>query len=97
MDEADADDGDTILGLVEGESGKSNGTAAPATTKTETRSGKASKVKQVTTKYFPYDKSLNSDLSQVIEQDGVLILETVETDPNDPEALPQVSIHHLST
>ena len=30
-------------------------------------------------------------LSQVIEQDGVLILETVETDPNDPEALPQVS------
>ena len=31
-------------------------------------------------------------LSQVIEQDGVLILETVETDPNDPEALPQVRI-----
>ena len=29
-------------------------------------------------------------LHQVIEQDGVLILETVETDPNDPEALPQV-------
>ena len=26
----------------------------------------------------------------MIEQDGVLILETVETDPNDPEALPQV-------
>ena len=31
----------------------------------------------------------------MIEQDGVLILETVETDPNDPEALPQVCIHHL--
>ena len=45
MDEADADDGDTILGLVEGESGKTNGTSAA--TKTETRSGKASKVKQV--------------------------------------------------
>jgi len=73
LDEADADDGDTILGLVEGESGKTNGTAAPAATKTETKSGKASKVKQV------------------IEQDGVLILETVETDPNDPEALPQGS------
>ena len=29
-------------------------------------------------------------VKQVIEQDGVLILETVETDPNDPEALPQV-------
>jgi len=72
LDEADADDGDTILGLVEGESGKSNGTA-PVTAKAETRSGKASKVKQV------------------IEQDGVLILETVETDPNDPEALPQGS------
>ena len=28
----------------------------------------------------------------MIEQDGVLILETVETDPNDPEALPQVRI-----
>ena len=37
---------------------------------------------------------LNFNLSQVIEQDGVLILETVETDPNDPEALPQVCIHH---
>ena len=47
LDEADADDGDTILGLVEGESGKTNGTAAPAATKSETRSGKASKVKQV--------------------------------------------------
>ena len=30
----------------------------------------------------------NSKVKQVIEQDGVLILETVETDPNDPEALP---------
>ena len=47
LDEADADDADTILGLVEGESGKTNGTAAPAATKTETKSGKASKVKQV--------------------------------------------------
>ena len=47
LDEADADDGDTILGLVEGESGKTNGTAAPAATKTEAKSGKASKVKQV--------------------------------------------------
>jgi len=73
LDEADADDGDTILGLVEGEPGKTNGAAAPLNTKAETRSGKASKVKQV------------------IEQDGVLILETVETDPNDPEALPQGS------
>ena len=48
LDEADADDGDTILGLVEGESGKTNGAAAPVNTKAETRSGKASKVKQVT-------------------------------------------------
>ena len=51
LDEADADDGDTILGLVDGETGKSNGTAAqPAATKSETRSAKASKVKQVRTK-----------------------------------------------
>ena len=33
----------------------------------------------------------NSKVKQVIEQDGVLILETVETDPNDPEALPMGS------
>ena len=48
------------------------------------------------------DLSCDDDfiLSQVIEQDGVLILETVETDPNDPEALPQVCISsflHLSS
>ena len=94
LDEADADDGDTILGLVEGESGKTNGTAAPASTKSETRSGKASKVKQVNKikelLSCCFTTDLNSNLSQVIEQDGVLILETVETDPNDPEALPQV-------
>jgi len=33
----------------------------------------------------------NSKVKQVIEQDGVLILETIETDPNDPEALPMGS------
>ena len=30
----------------------------------------------------------NAKVKQVIEQDGVLILETVEADPNDPDALP---------
>lgn len=30
----------------------------------------------------------NSKVKQVIEQDGVLILETVEADPNDPDGLP---------
>jgi len=30
----------------------------------------------------------NSKVKQVIEQDGVLILETVEADPNDPDLLP---------
>ena len=52
LDEADADDGDTILGLVEGQSGKTNGTATAATTKAETRPGKASKVKQVSESKF---------------------------------------------
>ena len=33
----------------------------------------------------------NSKVKQVIEQDGVLILETVEADPNDPEGLPEGS------
>jgi len=64
LDEAEADDGATILGLVDGQTGREEAKVEPA---------KASKVKQV------------------IEQDGVLILETVETDPNDPEALPQGS------
>ena len=47
MDEAEADDGDTILGLVEGEPGKTNGTTAPDAAKAEAPPGKASKVKQV--------------------------------------------------
>jgi len=33
----------------------------------------------------------HSKVKQVIEQDGVLILETVQTDVNDPESLPQGS------
>jgi len=36
----------------------------------------------------PKDLPPNSKVKQVIEQDGVLILETVEADPNDPDLLP---------
>ena len=48
----------------------------------------AKKVKREVLTGAPKVLPPNSKVKQVIEQDGVLILETVEADPNDPDLLP---------
>ena len=78
---------DSILStLVENEPSKEGSSSNLADTPT--------KVERVTREILSNTPKVlppNSKVKQVIEQDGVLILETVETDPNDPEALPMGS------
>jgi len=69
---------ESILGIEEQSASESAGTDSPP----------AKKVKREVLTGAPKVLPPNSKVKQVIEQDGVLILETVEADPNDPDLLP---------